>query len=236
LISDDVERNDALREVREARFLIDRVDEWLIEVILPWMGQRVLEVGCGWGNMAQRLAPDRRLWVAIDNDQESVQHVREMRIPNVDVVWQDICDPSVLGLCEHSFDTVLSLNVLEHIVDDKIALGHMRQLLRRGGRLILVVPAHDCLYGSMDKAIGHCRRYTKQSLQAKLNEVGFSLPYSCYLNAIGGLGWLVAGRILRRKTPPRGQLRLFNALVPYLRWAESILPPPFGVSLVVIAE
>ena len=127
---------ESLREVRATRFLLSAVDEWLIEEILPYIGERVLEVGCGWGNLTRHLGPNSELWVAIDNDHESVDRLLDLDLASsVEVLCQDVCDSSVLRLVDRRFDTVVSLNVLEHIRDDARALEHMRRLLVPGGAL-----------------------------------------------------------------------------------------------------
>jgi 2-polyprenyl-3-methyl-5-hydroxy-6-metoxy-1,4-benzoquinol methylase len=227
----------ALQQVRERRFLINRCDQWIYDETMPYLGQRVLEVGCGLGNLMRHLA-DRELVVGIDPDLDSIEHLRLLYSgrSNVQTYPLDICDPQVLELKASRFDTIVSLNVFEHIQDDMLALRHVRELLGTGGRLVLIVPAHSWLYGSMDRAIGHCRRYDKQLMTNKLAQTGFVPIVQKYLNALGTLGWFVNGRILRRRVPPSGQLRLFNLVVPFVQAAERRVPPPFGLSLLSIAK
>lgn len=228
---------DLLRRAREDRLLINRVDEWLVDLVRPWLGKRVLEVGCGWGNLALQLAPSAERWQAIDVDPESIEQLAALHLGSgLAAARIDICDPAVLALRDQGFDTVLSLNVLEHIERDQVALVNMRALLRPGGSLILVVPAHRWLYGSMDAAIGHLRRYTRRSMAELLAAADLTPVRLQYVNAIGALGWLVAGRVLHCEAPPPSLLRRFNALVPPLRWIESKISPPVGISLLVIAQ
>ena len=124
-------------QVRERRLLLDRCDEWLFEEIEPFVGQRVLEVGCGLGNLTRHLL-NRDLAVGIDISPESVLEIgrRYADRVNVQAVVYDITDPSVLDLAHHRFDTTISLNVLEHIGDDVLALKHMARLVRPGGYLL----------------------------------------------------------------------------------------------------
>jgi SAM-dependent methyltransferase len=227
----------ALQEVRERRLLIDRCDGWLFDEIEPFLGQRILEVGCGLGNLTRHLL-ERELVVGIDLSADSVTRVsaRFSARPNVRAVTYDITDPSVLGLARFGFDTAISLNVLEHIEDDLLALRHMQQLLCPGGRLIAIVPAHGWLYGSMDRSIGHYRRYTREDLAHKMRAAGFHIEVQKYLNALGTLGWFVNGRVLKQQVPPKGQLRLFNLVVPFARAVECLVPLPFGLSLLSVAR
>jgi SAM-dependent methyltransferase len=225
-----------MEAVRERRLLLSALDAWLLNQVRPYIGQRVLEVGCGHGNLTSFLL-DRELIMATDMDSDSVREVRDSFADHNNLVaWvYDITDPAVLALSEHCFDTVMCLNVLEHIADDMAALRHMCDLLVPGGRLILIVPAHQCLYGSIDSSIGHYRRYTRRSLRERLNCAGLDVLELYYTNPLGALGWFVNGRILGRTVPGTGQLGVFNRLVPLLAWLERRVRPPFGISVVSVS-
>lgn len=233
----DLDIKEALDRVRRDRFLISRVDTWIYEKVMPYLGKRILEVGCGLGNLMERML-DRELVVGIEKDPDTAAHLRERYrgSKNVQVYALDICDPEVLNLKRLQLDSVVSLNVLEHIEDDELALTHMREILQPNGRLIIVVPAHRWLYGTMDRAIAHWRRYSKSSMAAKLDRADFTLLKQEYMNIPGALGWFVSGRLLRRPLPPSGQLKVFNLLVPYIKAVEQVFSPPFGLSLVTIGR
>lgn len=227
----------ALQRVREDRLLIDRVDLWLYAEIAPYVGQRVLEIGCGLGNFARYLTRCE-LYLGTDLSAESVAHVNRLYHdqPHMQARVADVTSPSFLSLAGLQVDTIFSLNVLEHVEDHAEALRNAKAVLEPGGALILVVPAHAWLYGTMDRALGHCRRYSKEAMAALLGEVGLALVKLKYLNALGALGWYVNGRIRRQQTPPANQLRLFNKLVPLVQRMERAAPPPFGISLLAVAR
>lgn len=227
----------ALQKVRERRLLIDQCDTWLLGLIEPFIGQRVLEVGCGLGNLTRHLL-DRELVVGIDISETSVAHVNLTygHYPNVRAVMCDVSAPTLLNLKSCQFDTAVSLNVLEHLEDDVLALERISEVLVPGGQLILIVPAHACLYGTMDRAIGHFRRYNRQELAFKLHQAGFKVRTQRYINAIGALGWLVNGRILHREIPPVTQLKLFNRLMPLVVAFERRFDTSFGLSLLSVSE
>jgi hypothetical protein len=128
------------------------------------------------------------------------------------------------------------LNVLEHIQDDRLALRHMREVLAPGGHLVLIVPAHGWLYGTMDSAIGHFRRYDKAMLDRTMRQCGFTPIVQRHMNVLGSLGWFVNGRLLRMRVPPSGQLRLINRVTPILQTLERWVPPLFGLSLIMVAK
>jgi predicted SAM-dependent methyltransferase len=124
---------------------------------------------------------------------------------------------------------------LEHIEQDETALRKIFDLLEPGGRLLLLVPSHPWLYGSLDRHLGHRRRYGKKELRNKLEAMGFKVIFLEYFNRIGILGWFLNSKILRRKRLPSFQLRIYNLLVPLFR-LETLFPLPFGTSLLAVAE
>jgi len=227
----------ALQQVRELRLLIDHCDAWLFQEVEPFLGQRVLEVGCGLGNLTRHLT-DRSLVVGIDLSAKSVAHVQAQYAahPNLHALVYDVTDPAVLELARFEFDTAIMLNVLEHIEDDKLALKHVRQILCPGGQVIVIVPAHKWLYGSMDRSIGHYRRYDKEMMARKMQAAGFHVRVQEHMNVLGMLGWFINGRILKQRVPPTGQLKLFNLIVPVVQRCERLVDLPIGLSLLSVAQ
>ena len=142
-------------------------------------------------------------------------------------------DPAPIAA--RGIDTILCLNVLEHVEDDLGALRRLHAALVPGGRLLLLVPAHQRLYGAIDRAIDHYRRYDRAGLVARLQEAGFQVEHSAFFNRLGVLGWYLNSVVLRRTRVPGVQVHLQNVLVPILR-AESALPLPFGLSLIAVAR
>ncbi|MGD2147715.1 MAG: class I SAM-dependent methyltransferase [Anaerolineae bacterium] len=228
---------DALQHVREDRLLIDQVDLWLYEEIRPYLGCRLLEIGCGMGNFASHLS-DSELYVGTDISAESVSYLRGAYEdqPNVKALVADVLDDAFLDLAHYQIDTVFCLNVLEHLENDALALRNAYHVLQPGGRLVLVLPAHDWLYGTIDRAIGHYRRYDKTGVDRLLRQTGLVPVKQKYINALGAVGWFVSGRLFHHTTPPSGQLRLFNRLVPLLKTVERAMPMPFGISLMSVGE
>lgn len=228
---------EALQKVREDRLILSALDEWLYDEIEPHLGRRILEIGCGLGNFAQHLV-DRELYVGTETEESSVAHMRSRFAdrPDMHSLVADVTTDDFLSLCKYDFDTVFSLNVFEHIADDAIAVRHAAQLLSPGGKLVLVVPSHRWLYGSLDRAIGHYRRYDKGMMGRLMTQAGLQPIVAKYMNPLGALGWFVNGRVRTQITPPSGQLRVFNALVPALKAIERAVPMPFGISLLAVAR
>jgi SAM-dependent methyltransferase len=213
-------------------------NDWVYRRIRPYLGDRLLEVGCGIGNMSGYYA-DRPLLVCLDLLSESLALVRNKLgdRPNLYTVQGDVCAESTIAtLTSYEFDTTVMLNVLEHIGDDAAALGAVHRLLAPGGRLVLLLPAEHYLYGTLDRALGHYRRYEPGDVRPLLRAAGYQLELLEYMNLPGILGWFLNGRVLRRQLLPRPQLALFNRLAPLFERAEGWLAPPRGQSLLVVGR
>jgi SAM-dependent methyltransferase len=232
----DVGREDegftTLRRIEALR----RYNAFLWDLIRPYVGRRVLEVGSGTGVITQYLATREHV-VATDIDPQYVDLLRRTYAgnPKVEVRLLDLVKLTDNGLPRHHFDTVVCSNVLEHVEDDEGALRAMRDLLAPGGRVVLVIPALRALYGSIDRAIGHHRRYTRDEIARKLADAGLAVEHLGYFNMVGVAGWFLNARILGRRSVPGVQARLNDRLVPLLR-LEQRLRPPFGMSLLAVGR
>ena len=161
-LTDDRESSDPLHATLHRMAALDRYNSFLFDQIRSAVGKTVLEVGAGTGTMTQLLR-DRDEVLATDIDPRYIQLLerRFLDYENVDACLYDLSKPPPEEVAGRTFDTILCLNVLEHVEDDRGALGRLHDLLRPGGNLILLVPAHGALYGEIDQAIGHYRRYEK---------------------------------------------------------------------------
>ena len=212
-----------------------RYNAWMFDRIRAWIGSRVLEIGSGIGNLSAFLV-DRERLVLTDTREEYLARLRTRfaNHSNISVVhlYLPHDDRAVAG---QRFDTIICLNVLEHVEDDITSLAAVRKPLEPKGRLVLLVPALPALYGSIDRALGHHRRYTRADLIAKLERAGFRLVHIEYFNLAGIPGWWWAGRVLQRQTIPAGSLKLYDTLVPVFR-LERLIPWRVGQSLIAVGE
>ncbi len=122
--------------------------------------------------------------------------------------------------------------MVEHIKDDRQALINIRKLLRKNGRCIILVPAYQCLYNGFDEELNHYRRYTSETLTSALRDAGFRLFKEQYFNAMGIPGWYFSGTIGKNKTIPKGQISLYNAMVPAFRLIDKLLFNKVGLSVI----
>jgi SAM-dependent methyltransferase len=136
----------------------------------------------------------------------------------------------------HRFDTVISINVLEHVRDDAAALATMADVVEPGGTLAILVPAHPSLYGPYDEMEGHFRRYSRRGLRDLFTRTGLDVVRLRRFNLVGAAGWWFQYRLLRRRIHGQGHFKILQAALPALRVLEGMVNPPFGLSLVAVAK
>lgn len=214
-----------------------RYNRWQCSRVAPYLGRRICEVGAGIGNMSTLLlgnAPE--LLVLTDTDpcyRDALRH-RFAGHSRVLVDELTLPDESATDRFQgYALDTVVALNVIEHIAEDVAALRCIAGMLRPGGRAVILVPALQALYGSLDRELGHQRRYTRKSLAERMQRAGFRVEHTFYFNLVGTLGWWVNARVRRLPRLPLKQLRYFDNLVPFLR-LEDRVSLPFGQCVIAI--
>jgi glycosyltransferase involved in cell wall biosynthesis len=210
-----------------------RFTGWMADAIRPYMGNRVLEIGAGIGNMTLHLLPRTVYW-ATDINPAYLGSLERLKInrPYLHVACVDGTDGNSFPLGE-SFDTVICLNVVEHLSEDREALRNIWNVLEDDGRAIVLVPNDPKLFGSLDEVLGHCRRYTEDQLIRAGQAAGFQAEQLLKFNRPGVVAWWLNGQVLRRKTFGLGQIRLLNFLTPFFRVIDPWLPLP-PLSLIAI--
>jgi SAM-dependent methyltransferase len=211
----------------------DGYNAWLLDRARPLLGQSVLDAGAGIGTFTSLLADEGRSVVALESDPDYAERLRSRfgNAPNVTVVEGDATNADL----EVTFDSIVCFNVLEHIVEDTVALDRFRAALRPGGRLLLLVPAHPALFGTIDRVVGHERRYTVSGLRRVLEQAALVPELVRYVNPVGAVGWFVASRLARTEAVPSGPLRLYDRFVPFLRLLDRARLP-FGLSVWAVAR
>ncbi len=236
-IVDDVYAEDEygshiLHRLEKAR----RFNRWMADQVLPHTGDRVLEIGAGIGNITNSLLPRDR-YVASDVNPQYLAYLRSAGIgkPYLEVLHADLEGDADFEALRGQFDTVVCLNVLEHLDDPAGASRRLRSVLADGGRLLLYVPQCPHRFGSLDDALGHRRRFRRQELIDLLGAAGFEIESCAEFNRVGAVGWWWNGKVLKRRHFGRLQLGLFNALVPLLRRIDGLWPWK-GLGLFVVAR
>jgi len=225
----------------EALSITSRYQRWIAEQFAPYLSGRIMEVGAGIGTMARHwleysselhlVEPARNLYIALNEALSSSSGV-SLYCGTLDDV---VCGP--MKHSGHTLDAAIMVNVLEHIADDIGTLRLIHDLLKPNGYLLLFVPALPALFGSLDRAFGHQRRYTKSSLKEAVTSAGFDLVRLRYFDVLGVLPWWLVGRVMRSQTIRPAMAGLYDRYaVPVGRLLEAAIPPPFGKNLVVVAR
>jgi SAM-dependent methyltransferase len=211
---------------------------WLGSKLRPHIGRRVLEVGAGIGTITRQIEAGRERVIALEADAYYAQRLSNLFRGSkvVTPIHAPVEQTDWHRLSGENLDTVLLSNVLEHIDDDGAAVRSFRSVLSTGGRLVLLVPALPALFGTLDQAVGHHRRYTPDALRSVLETNGFSVEVIEWLNFVGIAGWFLNGKVLRRRVLPPVQLRLYDRLAPLLARAEGMWKLPVGLSLLAVAR
>lgn len=211
--------------------------EWIIDSFAQRVAGRAIEAGAGIGTVSDlilRRAGPREL-VLIEPAAENVSVLeRRFRGDSRVRVHHGYLEDVAASL---SADSVIAVNVLEHVERDADFLRAAYGALVPGGSLLLLVPAVPAIFGSLDRAFDHFRRYTRSGLKARLLDAGFEIETLHYLNMIGVAAWFISGRIFHRTTLGRGQVRFYDRwVIPALRRIEARFPPPIGQSVLAIAR
>jgi SAM-dependent methyltransferase len=210
--------------------------DWTYSLFAPLVRGAVLEVGCGVGTFTRRLLaqPALERLVSIDILEAAVRQCQATIVdPRLELRHADVRD------VDGAFDLVVCMNVLEHIEDDRSALAHMLRMIKPGGTLFLLVPAHQFLYNDFDVAGGHFRRYGKRAMRDLVGRAAGGTPLTVkqfYFNTIGALGYWAVYTLLRKE--PRGgaesEIGWFDRMVVPIQRRLEGRAVPFGLSLVTV--
>jgi 2-polyprenyl-3-methyl-5-hydroxy-6-metoxy-1,4-benzoquinol methylase len=223
----------------ELRATLDSIDgasnyaDWIMSLAEPHLGPDILEIGSGHGAITGRLA--RRGRVTATDMSERCMAVLEERFADNDRVQPRLADLAA-ATSDATFDSVVLINVLEHIDDDRAALRQIGAALNPGGTVVLWVPAFEPLYSEFDSRIGHYRRYRKATMKATVEAAGLEVVDLRYVNMVGGLAWWLVAKRLGRVPTETGNVKLFDQFVPALRKAEGGRDLPFGQSVFCVAR
>lgn len=229
--------SDEVRTVLEMMGDMRAYHRWLFDTAQPYLQGRVCEVGGGTGNITQYLIGYENV-VVIEPEPLSRRLLEER--------FAGFSNVTIVGLplercpCEHvvpgSFDSLLSVNVLEHIEDHLAAVRKMTTLVRPQGLVIAIVPALNALLGELDHAAGHYRRYSRGSLTRLFEQAGLTVVRARYFNAIGALGWWVNSRIRGCSRMSQAYYQKCERAVPLVRFFDHLCPIPLGQSLLIVGQ
>lgn len=219
-----------LRELEHAR----RFNRWMGKTLQPFIGDRVLEIGAGIGNLTAQFIP-REKYVASDINPHYLRYLQSYAYgkPYLDVLKVNAEEVDDFSGLENKFDTVLLINVLEHVADEAQTLKNIYSVLGKGGQAVILVPQHPGLYGTLDEVLHHRERYGRQKLIDSITNAGFKIDRLFDFNRVSVPGWWLNGSILKRNRFSRVQLKTLDLLMPILSRIDRFWPWT-GVSLIAV--
>ncbi len=201
-----------------------QVSSWLADIIRPFCGARVLEIGSGVGDITLRLIPRKR-YVATDVNPLHLHALGALGAnrPYLDAQYCDVEDLASFPRAEGGFDSVVAIDVIEQAERDREALANIRSVLAPGGRAIVLVPQGENLFGSLDEALGNKRRYSKASLRRLCADAGFAVRELIPFNRHGTPAWWLS-KLLKRHSLALFQSFIPSFLFPLFRRLDRFLP------------
>lgn len=215
--------------------------EWVLDLFGGPPPSPLADAGAGSGHLASLLADRVGTLVLLEGGQENLATLRQRFADRPNVVVEDVdlmaCE-SVLA--RHGVRSITSLDVLEHLPDDLAALKQFHSALAPGGKVYIKVPALQWLYGPVDEASGHFRRYSRGSLRKVLESAGFEVEQCRYMNMAAVPSYFLKSRVLKKKsnfsqTFSGEQIRKIERLLPTIRRIDRVFGPPLGLSVVAVA-
>lgn len=210
--------------------------QYEFDMVAPYVGRSLLEIGSGLGHFAEQFLPRLDRLVVSDFDPYCVGRLRERFADRDDVGVLQFALPTGIPLAD-KVDTVVMMNVLEHIADDAEALRSLARVTSPGGRIVIWVPGYMQLYGDFDRKVGHVTRYTPATLRRTVTAAGLDIEVLKPINFLGGIAWWLAVRRGGVGYPDPRLVKIYDrTVVPMTRLIERFVRPPFGQTVFCVAR
>lgn len=215
---------------------------WVLDLFGDRLASPVADAGAGMGHLASLLRDDVGQLVLLEGGEENLAALRQRfaQAGNVDVVDCDLtrCRDAIAS---RGVRTIVTLDVLEHLPDDVAVLRQFHAALPPGGTLLVKVPALPWLYGPVDAASGHYRRYTRRMLRTAVETAGFTVERCHYMNIAAVPSYFLKSRILKRNTNyshtfSAKQIDRIRRVMPWLRKLDRVTGPLLGLSVILVAR
>jgi len=217
---------------------------WILDIFKPYLGAHLVEVGAGVGSfseliLTQHVCKTLSLVEPSDSMYEQLRvHLRQLDSGvNLDLYHSTFVEAADLIKSEQAPDSIIYVNVLEHIADDEGELEVVCRTLSESGRVFIFVPALKWLFSTFDERVGHVRRYSKSELEQKLRRAGFKILSCAYFDFPGIFPWWLNYRLLKSVTMDPGAVRFYDQfIIPAVRRIESVIAMPIGKNVIAVAE
>src|SRR5215470_17706135 len=212
----------------DAMALATNYRRWIMESFKPFLGKHILEVGAGAGSFSEMLLcerpqsltilePSDNLYASLNRRVAALDHdgIAKVKQATLSEAFGDVSQTP-------RHDTVVYINVLEHVEQDEAELKTICSTLIPNGRILIFVPAHQFLMSRMDREVGHFRRYSLNELRSKCASAGFRVMLARYFDVFGVLPWFVKYRLMKSNTLGPREIRAYDrCIVPICRIFES---------------
>lgn len=211
---------------------------WILDVFKPYLGGRCIEFGAGVGAFSKLLRPSLERLEAVEPSSNLTAKLSRLFEGDGGAIVIEETLESFAGKVEDtSVDTIVMVNVLEHILDDRHALDEFFRILKPGGHLLLFVPAMKFLFSAMDQNLGHYRRYQLKELREKVESPGFNIILSRYFDFLGTFAWYLVHTLGGKQTFNPSMAHVYDTVcVPITRNLERIMPVLFGKNVIMVAR
>lgn len=218
-----------------------RFNDWMYKEILPSLRGDILEIGSGIGTFSEKLIKDfphsNLTFTDISSMYIELLKKKFSYNKNISIYRLDLnesIDYERIGY--KKFDSILAVNVLEHVENDEFAFAQLYNMLKEKGTLVVLVPGYKFLYNVIDKSIGHYRRYTKKELESKVRKSGFIIDKTFYFNSVGLIGWYLNGNLIKNPKVSVTGIKVLDTVVPMLKYTERIFGKRIGLSIICYAK
>ncbi len=217
---------------------VPRYHDWIVECFSPHLGGMAAEIGAGIGTIAERTLPLVDSLDLIEPSATRIGRLQDKFAAHENVrLFPQTFEGWLKDVKEAAYDSIMMVNVLEHIEDDATTLNEICKRLKPGGKFLIFVPALPMLYSPLDKLAGHYRRYTRPGLTEILNGAAFHVHDIRYMDILGFFPWWLLNVVLGKTEFVESAIQLYDFLgVPLTKLAESLIKPPFGKNLIAVAE
>jgi SAM-dependent methyltransferase len=222
----------------EALATLNRYQSWIVDTFQPYLSGRAVEFGAGIGNISMRIRSHVSSLDLVEPSANLIPPlVRRFEGDGAVAVFRERLEAHLPKIDDETYDTVILVNVLEHIEDDTQALENLRRVLKPGGHLLLFVPALKFLYSDLDALVGHYRRYQRPSLNEKVTDAGLQVVRSQYFDTLGVFPWWLLNTMMGATAFNPFLVGVYDAVfAPASRMLESLVAPPFGKNIILVAR
>lgn len=220
----------------EAMSFANNYHEWIVGELAPYLGDDVAEVGAGIGNFSALLRPHVQTLTSFEPSANMYPELARRYADDVAVTTHNDFFGDRRDDYPERFDSVVYVNVMEHIEDDAGELAHVMHTLKPGGHVLIFVPALQFLYSELDRQVGHHRRYHKKPLAAMVSSAGFRVVSNRYFDSLGVIPWYLAFTLMKRQISGGNVSAYDRFAVPVVRAIEKVINPPFGKNLLLVAQ